>query len=152
RGPAADRGRPERPRLRGADPAPALPAGGAGPGRAARAGPEHRGDRGAGHRPDGLGRQPVPAGGGAADRHYGGRPAGRADGVLMAILRTDESRFTGLAGFDLPPRYAEVPSGDGGTLRVGYVEAGPAGGPVVLLLHGEPTWSYLYRTMIPVLA
>ena len=41
--------------------------------------------------------------------------------------------------------YAEVPDGDGGTLRMAYVDAGPADGPVALLLHGEPTWSFLYR-------
>ena len=64
------------------------------------------------------------------------------------MLRTPESRFDGPAGFDHPPRYAEVPDGDGGTLRMAYVQAGPADGPVVLLLHGEPTWSYLYRSML----
>ncbi len=67
----------------------------------------------------------------------------------METLRTPEERFDRLAGFELPPRYAEVPSGDGGTLRVGYVDTGPADAPVVLLLHGEPSWSYLYRTVIP---
>jgi haloalkane dehalogenase len=66
-------------------------------------------------------------------------------------LRTPDSRFADLDGFDLPPSYAEVPAGDGGTLRVGYVDAGPPDGQVVLLMHGEPTWSYLYRTIIPVL-
>ncbi|MBI2710403.1 MAG: haloalkane dehalogenase [Actinobacteria bacterium] len=72
----------------------------------------------------------------------------------MEILRTPDDRFTGLAGFDLPPRYIEVAAGDGtdATLRLAYVEAGDPAGPVVLLLHGEPSWSYLYRTMIPVLA
>lgn len=69
----------------------------------------------------------------------------------MRTLRTPDERFVDLPGFDLPPRYAEVPDGDGGTLRMAYVTDGPAGAPVVLLLHGEPSWSYLYRTMIPVL-
>ena len=45
----------------------------------------------------------------------------------------------------------EIPDGEGGTLRVHHVDEGPADGPVVLLLHGEPSWSYLYRHMIPVL-
>ena len=45
-----------------------------------------------------------------------------------------------------------MPDGDGGTLRMAYVEAGPADGPVVLLLHGEPTWSFLYRHVMRVLA
>jgi len=71
----------------------------------------------------------------------------------MDILRTPDNRFTELPGFDYEPSYVEVPTGDGsGSLRVGYVAAGPADGPVVVCLHGEPTWSYLYRRMIPVFA
>lgn len=65
----------------------------------------------------------------------------------MKILRTPDERFTDLPGWDFPPSYVEV---DG--LRMAYVEQGPADGRVVLLLHGEPSWSYLYRTMIPPLA
>jgi haloalkane dehalogenase len=70
----------------------------------------------------------------------------------VQTLRTPDDRFAGLPDFDYPPRYADVRDGDGGTLRMAYVEAGPAGGPVVLCLHGEPSWSFLYRTMLPVLA
>lgn len=72
----------------------------------------------------------------------------------MDTYRTPDDRFDGLTGFPWPPRYADVadPDGDGGTLRMAYVEAGPADGPVALLLHGEPTWSYLYRRVIGVLA
>ncbi|HEX4724739.1 MAG TPA: haloalkane dehalogenase [Pseudonocardiaceae bacterium] len=70
----------------------------------------------------------------------------------MRVLRTPDDRFTDLPDFDYPPRYADIPDGDGDTLRMAYVEAGPADGPVVLLLHGEPSWSFLYRTVIPVLA
>jgi haloalkane dehalogenase len=70
----------------------------------------------------------------------------------VEILRTPEDRFTDLPDFDYPARFAEVADGDGGRLRMAYVEAGPAGGPVVLCLHGEPSWSFLYRTMMPVLA
>ncbi len=44
-----------------------------------------------------------------------------------------------------------MPDGEGGTLRMAWVESGPADGPVVLCLHGEPTWSFLYRKMMPVL-
>ena len=62
----------------------------------------------------------------------------------IEFVRTPEDRFSGLSGFAYEPLYVEV---DG--LRVGYVDAGPAEGPVVLLLHGEPTWGYLYRRMIP---
>ncbi|KAJ1684214.1 hypothetical protein LUZ63_020507 [Rhynchospora breviuscula] len=66
----------------------------------------------------------------------------------MDLLRTPEDRFADLADFTYEPRYAELADG----VRMAWVEAGPADGPVVLLLHGEPSWSYLYRSMIPVLA
>lgn len=64
----------------------------------------------------------------------------------MHALRTPEARFDDLPGFPFAPKYADV--GDG--LRMAYVDEGPADGPIVLMLHGEPTWSYLYRKMIPV--
>ena len=69
----------------------------------------------------------------------------------MESLRTPDERFAGLPGYPFAPHYAEVPDGEGGRLRVHYVDEGPSDGRVVLLLHGEPSWSYLYRTMIPVL-
>jgi haloalkane dehalogenase len=62
----------------------------------------------------------------------------------MKVLRTPDERFADLAGYPFAPHYAQVPRGDGDTLRMH--------GPVVLLLHGEPSWSYLYRKMIPPLA
>src|SRR5579862_8997764 len=65
----------------------------------------------------------------------------------MHVLRTPEDRFADLPGFSYPPRYADV-----GDLRLAYAEAGPPGGEPVLLLHGEPSWSFLYRTVMPVLA
>ncbi|MBC6462300.1 haloalkane dehalogenase [Actinomadura sp. HBU206391] len=70
----------------------------------------------------------------------------------MRILRTPDDRFADLPGFPYEPRYADVPDQDGGTLRMAYVEAGPADGPVVLCLHGEPSWSFLYRDVMRVLA
>lgn len=70
----------------------------------------------------------------------------------MQILRTPDDRFGQLPDFDYEPRYAEVPDGEGATLRMAWVEAGPADGEPVLLLHGEPSWSFLYRRMLPVLA
>jgi len=71
----------------------------------------------------------------------------------MEILRTSDQHFDDLPGFGHQARYAEVERGDGtGTLRVGYVSAGPTDGPVVICLHGEPTWSFLYRKVIAVLA
>jgi len=65
----------------------------------------------------------------------------------MEAVRTPEERFTDLPDFDLPPRYADI-----GGLRMAYVEAGPPDGEPVLLLHGEPSWSFLYRKVLPVLA
>jgi haloalkane dehalogenase len=64
----------------------------------------------------------------------------------MHALRTPEDRFTDLPGFPWPPSYASTPDG----LRVAYLDEGPADAEVVLLIHGEPTWSYLYRRMVPV--
>jgi haloalkane dehalogenase len=69
----------------------------------------------------------------------------------MRLLRTPSDRFADLPDFDHEPRYADVPDPDGGTLRMAYVQAGPDDGPVALLLHGEPSWSFLYRKVIPVL-
>jgi len=67
----------------------------------------------------------------------------------MQILRTPDERFADLAGYDFAPHYVDVPSGDGETLRVHYVDEGPREAAPVLLMHGEPTWAYLYRRMIP---
>ncbi len=66
----------------------------------------------------------------------------------MEYVRTPDHRFDGLPGFDFAPRYVELSSG----LRMHYIEHGPADGHVVLLLHGQPTWSYLYRAMTRQLA
>lgn len=64
----------------------------------------------------------------------------------MEILRTPDERFTNLPGYDFAPHYVEV---DG--LRIHYIEQGPRDAEPVLLLHGEPSWCYLYRKMIPLL-
>src|SRR5258708_13439876 len=69
----------------------------------------------------------------------------------MEVLRTPDERFEGLDGWAYQPRYVDVPDGEGGALRVAYVDEGPSAGQPVLCLHGEPSWSYLYRHMIPVL-
>jgi haloalkane dehalogenase len=65
----------------------------------------------------------------------------------MHVLRTPGDRFAGLPDWGYPPRYADV-----GGLRLAYAEAGPPDGEPVLLLHGEPSWSFLYRHVIGVLA
>jgi haloalkane dehalogenase len=69
----------------------------------------------------------------------------------MDAVRTPDEHFEDLPGFGYEPHYLEVPDGDGGLLRIHYVDEGPTDGPVVLLMHGEPSWSFLYRFMIPVL-
>jgi haloalkane dehalogenase len=65
-----------------------------------------------------------------------------------AVLRTPDERFAALTEFPYPPRYVEIADRHFGSLRMAYVDAGPADAPPVLMLHGEPTWSYLYRKLI----
>lgn len=71
----------------------------------------------------------------------------------MDILRTPDDRFERLPGYDFAPHYVEVSAGDGSDtrLRIHHLDEGPADAPVVLCLHGEPSWSFLYRHMVPVL-
>jgi haloalkane dehalogenase len=69
----------------------------------------------------------------------------------MQTLRTPDDRFDDVPDFPYAPSYCEVSDDDGGELRVAWVEDGPKGADPVLLLHGEPSWSYLYRKMIPIL-
>ena len=67
----------------------------------------------------------------------------------MQTLRTPDERFADLPEFPYPPNYCDVSDGDGGTLRMAWVQDGPADADPVLMLHGEPSWSFLYRKMIP---
>jgi haloalkane dehalogenase len=64
----------------------------------------------------------------------------------MEILRTADERFGNLPGYSFEPHYVEV---DG--LRIHYVDEGPRDAEPVLMMHGEPSWSYVYRKMIPII-
>jgi haloalkane dehalogenase len=68
----------------------------------------------------------------------------------MQALRTPDARFLDLPGYPFEPHYLMVPDGEGGQLRLHYLDEGAPNAPIVLMLHGEPSWSYLYRKMIPI--
>lgn len=68
----------------------------------------------------------------------------KADEIAPGILRTPDARFEGLKDFPYPPNYLQV-----GAYRIHYLDEGPREAAPIFLLHGEPTWSYLYRKMIP---
>ena len=70
----------------------------------------------------------------------------------MAVVQTPEERFTDLPGYPFEPRYVTIADPEHGPLRMHYVDMGPSDGEPVLLVHGQPTWSYLYRKMIVRLA
>lgn len=67
----------------------------------------------------------------------------------MQTLRTPDDAFADLPDFPFEPHYVEVDDGEGGTIRIHHLDEGPADAAPVLLMHGEPTWSYLYRHVIP---
>jgi haloalkane dehalogenase len=67
----------------------------------------------------------------------------------MTILRTPDNRFYGLPDYRFEPKYAKIHDSRLGPLRLHYVDEGPADALPVILMHGEPSWSYLYRRMIP---
>ena len=69
-----------------------------------------------------------------------------AQEIRPGVYRTPDERFENLPDYDFAPRYADIQG-----YRVHYLDEGPADGEPILLLHGEPTWSYLYRKMIPIL-
>ena len=70
-----------------------------------------------------------------------------------SVLRTPDERFEGLPGYAFAPHYRAIEDPEAGTLRMHYIDEGPRDAPIVLMLHGNPTWSYLYRHMIgPVVA
>ncbi len=70
----------------------------------------------------------------------------------MKLLRTPDERFAELEGYAFEPRYSEVMDEDGSAIRIHHLDQGPRDGSPILLMHGNPTWSYLYRKWIPTLA
>lgn len=72
---------------------------------------------------------------------------GYAEEIRPGIFRTPEARFQNLTDYPFQPNYLQI-----NDVRMHYIDEGPRQAKVVLLLHGEPSWSYLYRTMIPVLS
>ena len=69
----------------------------------------------------------------------------------MKVLRTPEERFANLPDYPFDPHYTEIDTAEGARLRIHHIDEGPRDGPIILCLHGQPVWSYLYRKMIPVL-
>ncbi len=69
----------------------------------------------------------------------------------VLVLRTPDARFDALSDFPFEPHYINIEDPDLGTLRVHYLDEGPADGEVILMLHGQATWSYSFRKMIPIL-
>lgn len=67
----------------------------------------------------------------------------------MEFIRSPDAPFESLADYPFAPNYVEVSDFEGGCLRMHYVDEGPKGGPVVVMIHGNPTWSYLWRKIIP---
>jgi len=68
----------------------------------------------------------------------------------MQFKRTPDERFDNIPDYPFEPNYQQVADGEGGELRMHYIDEGPADGELVLLMHGQPSWSYLYRKMIPI--
>ena len=66
----------------------------------------------------------------------------------MEFLRTPDDRFAGLEDYDFEPHYRSVTTADGTALRFHFIDEGPRDADPVLLLHGNPSWSYLHRKMI----
>ena len=69
----------------------------------------------------------------------------------MKILRTPDERFENIEGYPFKPHYTNITTDDGSELRIHHIDEGPKDGPILLAMHGQPVWSYLYSRMIPFL-
>ena len=69
----------------------------------------------------------------------------------MKILRTPESRFSNIKDFPYAPNYTVIKTHDDSDLRIHHIDEGPKDAPILLVMHGQPVWSYLYSRMIPYL-
>jgi len=67
---------------------------------------------------------------------------------MTKVLRTPDNRFDNLPDYPFAPHYTDVLDDNLGSMRIHYVDEGPRDGRVVVMMHGEPSWSYLYRKMI----
>ena len=71
--------------------------------------------------------------------------------MMAGILRTPDERFADLPDYAFTPHYVELDDAEFGSLRMHYLDEGPRDGNIVLLLHGQGCWSYIFRDMIPIL-
>ena len=69
----------------------------------------------------------------------------------MEFIRTPDDRFKNLLDYPFKPNYVDVDDTEGGKLRMHFVDEGPKDGQTVVMIHGNPTWSYMWRKLIPVL-
>ena len=69
----------------------------------------------------------------------------------MKVLRTDDKYFKKIKGYPFAPIYTNISAEDGTEIRIHHIDEGPKDGPILLAMHGQPVWSYLYSKMIPIL-
>ena len=69
----------------------------------------------------------------------------------MKVLRTPDKYFKRIKGYPFEPLYTNIETKDGSLLRIHHIDEGPKDGPILLAMHGQPVWSYLYSRMIPIL-
>ena len=67
----------------------------------------------------------------------------------MKILRTPDKYFANIKGYPFDPIYTDIFTDDGTEIRIHHIDEGPSDGPILLAMHGQPVWSYLYSKMIP---